>query len=88
MKRDRKALGIPLNERLAAHAGGDDRLGTLVGRYRGAAASTITAKPVTAPKRAAAAPKLPKTRPKKALGREVRRSGDVFQASPMQNRGW
>jgi len=77
MKRNRKASGVPLDELLAPHAGGNDRLGTLVGRYHGAAASTITAKPVTAPKRSAAAPKLPKTRPKKALEREVRRSGDV-----------
>jgi len=36
MKRDRKARGIPLDELLAANAAGDDRLNSLVSRYRSA----------------------------------------------------
>jgi len=39
--------GIPLDELLAAHAAGDDRLETLMGRYSGSVvpASTLGAKP-------------------------------------------
>ncbi len=48
----KRKAGIPLDELLAAHAAGDDRLETLMGRYRGSVvpASTLGAKPAQRPK--------------------------------------
>jgi len=65
----KRKAGIPLDELLAAHAAGDDRLETLMGRYSGSVvpASTLVAKLATVPKR-------PKTAAKKALGARLARS--------------
>jgi DNA invertase Pin-like site-specific DNA recombinase len=75
MKRDRSACGIPLDELLAANAAGDDRLGALVSRHRGAIvpASTIAKKPPAAARPA----KRKKTSQNKALEARLGRQDDL-----------
>jgi hypothetical protein len=67
----KRKAGIPLDELLAAHAGGDDRLETLMRRYSGSVvpASTLGAK-------SAKGPNPTKKGSKKALGARFTRLDD------------
>ncbi len=67
----KRKTGIPLDELLAAHAAGNDRLETLTGRYSGSVVqvSTLGAK-------SAKVPKSTKKGPNKVLGVRLTRSDD------------